>query len=126
MTIARFVYPGHGPNAQAYAGGLSPEVRRGIRRAGVSTRGTFDGPLFGRSIYDQPKDAYEFRWNALSHEEARSLYTQWEELHGGASPVYYTPDDQSEPITIIAVSPPEIVFVSAASASVTVVAEEQR
>lgn len=126
MTFVRFVYPGDGPNSGAYSGGLSPNVRRRIMRDGVSPRGRSDGPLFGRSIFDQPKNSYEFRWPNLSHEEARSLYRQWEDASGGAAAIYYTPDDQSEPITIVSVAPPSIVYETAAIASVLVLAEEQR
>lgn len=126
MTIVRFAYPGHGPKYRAYSGALSPIVSRVPSKVGVATRGDVDGPLFGRKIYDQAKEAFEFRWPVLSHEEARDIFRQWDDASGGSAPIYYTPDDQSEPIVVVMTAPPTLRYLSANTAAVTASVEEQR
>tara|TARA_R110000782_G_scaffold259110_2_gene349324 strand:+ start:36515 stop:36895 length:381 start_codon:yes stop_codon:yes gene_type:complete len=126
MTLVRFRYPGQHITDRAYSGALAPIVRRAVRNAGINTIGENDGPVFGRKIYSQPKQVFEFRWPSLSHVEAQELYREWLNASGGTAAVYYTPDDQSHPITIVLIQPPAINYMTAGIATVSAVAEEQR
>ena len=126
MTFVRFSYPGQHANDRAYSGALSPTVRRAVRSGSIYTNSAGDGPRFGRKIFQQPTQIFEFTWAALTHEEAQELYRQWEDTSGGTAAVYYTPDDQSEPITVVLLQPPAINYLSRALATVTALAEQQR
>lgn len=123
--MIRFRYPGAGAE-NAYSGSLAPVTSRVSRVLGARTNGPADAPLFGRRIYHAARRVWSLRWPALSHEEARSLVTQWEDASRGAAAVTYTPDDQETPVVVLPIAAPEVAYLSAMTASVALVVEEQR
>jgi len=125
VTFLRLAYPGAGTD-RGYAGELAPETQRLVRRAGVVTSDDSDGPVFGRSIFDTPKRQYLLGWRSLSHEEARSIYTLWEDAGRGTLPLYYVPDDGEDPVTVLGPDAPRIAYLSANVASVEWQLTEQR
>ena len=123
--MLRFRYPGAGAE-NAYSGVVAPVVRRTSKFTGVRTESKGDGPLFGRRIYHSPCRTWDMSWTALSHEEARSLVTQWEDTSRGSAVASWTPDDQSLPVAVLPVEAPQITYLSGASAAVTLSVKEQR
>ena len=126
MPAPRFSYPGEGPNSRAFSGALTPQVTRVTGMKSTVTRGNADGPLFGSRDHHVRRAAFELNWPALTHEEARSLMTQWDDANGGSRAMTYTPDDQSLPMTVLSTGAPQITYQSAMLASVTLRVEEQR
>ena len=125
MTFLRLVYPGAGTE-RGFSGELSPVAQRVVRKAGVISTDGAGGPVFGRSVYDEPKRSYELFWQVLSHDEARSIYALWEDAGRGALPLYYTPDDGDEPVTVLGPQAPSVAYLTANTASVRWQLTEQR
>jgi len=125
VTFLRLVYPGAGTE-RGFSGELAPETQRVVQKAGVVTTDGSGGPVFGRAIYDTPKREYLLGWVALSHEEARSIYTLWEDAGRGTLPLYYTPDDGDKPVTVLGPDAPFITYLTANTAAVEWRLTEQR
>tara|TARA_R110002167_G_scaffold26380_3_gene90875 strand:- start:7278 stop:7658 length:381 start_codon:yes stop_codon:yes gene_type:complete len=126
MVTARFTYPGEGPNSRAFSGALTPQVTRITGMKSSVTRGNADGPLFGARGQHLRRAAFELSWPTLTHAEAQSLMTQWDESNGGTRPMTYTPDDQTLPMTVLSTGAPQITYTNSMVASVTLNVQEQR
>lgn len=125
MSFLRILYPGAGTE-QGFAGELSPDAEVLFRRAAVLTTTASDGPVFGRGIADAEKRQYRLNWRALSHAEAQSVYDIWVEAGRGSLPLYYTPDDETTPVTVIAPDAPVVTYLTANTARVEWALIEQR
>ena len=126
IPFTRFRYPGQATGDRLYSGALAPTVTRRVVAASVTSRTDRDGPLFGRKVYPRARYEFDLVWSDLSHAEADMVVYEWTQGSYGASPLYYTPDDQSAPRTVHVVGSPEVAYRSAAAAAVRLTLREQR
>ncbi len=125
MTFLRLKYPGAGTE-NGYAGELAPVTERIVRKSTVLIAGDDGGPVFGRAVADRQKRRYGLNWLALSHAEASAIRQLWEDAGRGTLPLYYTPDDGEDPVTVLGPDAPVVNYVTQNSASVTWELVEQR
>lgn len=123
--VQRFRYLGEGPDMGAYSGAYTPEIRRTRYRRATRSDGGL--PRFARFVAGgRPRDVYRLAWAGLTRNEVDQIVRDFEAAGSGTVPLYYTPDDRSEPIQVLALGKPQVAASSAVGHRVSLTLEEQR